>query len=65
MTSALTLQNLKLETLWHMRGALRAGVSVPALESVRYVCLKIANDAGISLNKIPKLDEISEDSNQL
>lgn len=54
-----------METLWHMRGALRAGVSAPALETVRQVCLKIANDAGISLDKVPKVDEISEDSNQL
>lgn len=65
LVSALILQNLRMEVLWHMRGALRSGLSPEVVRNVHQICLKIAKDAEIRTNKVPTLDEVSDHTNEL
>lgn len=65
LVAALILQNLRMEVLWHLRGALRSGISREVVQNVHQVCLRIAKDADIRTNKVPTLEEVSEHTNEL
>ncbi|SPO23995.1 uncharacterized protein UTRI_03464_B [Ustilago trichophora] len=61
--AALIGQNCRAEVLWHMRGALRAGWTREDVQSVREVCLKVAKRLRVRCEKVPRLQEVNEESN--
>ncbi|SPC64761.1 uncharacterized protein UHOD_07132 [Ustilago sp. UG-2017b] len=61
--AALITQNCRVEVLWHMRGALRAGWTREDVESVQKVAMAIAKRLAVRTDKVPGLEEISETSN--
>lgn len=67
--AALVAQNLRPETLWHMRGSLRVGWSHEAVDSVRNVAMEVAEYAfqqrRSATDRVPRLDEVRDDSNEL
>lgn len=69
LLAALVAQNLRPETLWHMRGALRVGWSRAAVESVRTVAIAVATFAHARsagpTDRVPRLDEVRDDTNEL
>lgn len=65
LVAALILQNLRMEVLWHLRGALRSGLSQEVIQNVHQVCIRIAKDADLRTNKVPTLEEVSEHTNEL
>ncbi|CCF50144.1 hypothetical protein NDA11_002250 [Ustilago hordei] len=61
--AALITQNCRVEVLWHMRGALRAGWTREDVESVQKVAMAIAKRLAVRTDKVPGLEEICETSN--
>ncbi|PWN50692.1 hypothetical protein IE53DRAFT_315273 [Violaceomyces palustris] len=62
--SALVPQNVRSEILWHLRGCRRVGWNDREIESVRSTCLSVAKRLACRTNKVPSLDQVSEDSNE-
>ncbi|KAF2473604.1 uncharacterized protein BDR25DRAFT_340949 [Lindgomyces ingoldianus] len=55
------VQNLRLETHWHIRGTRRIGVSKGDVEIIVACVHKVANFMGTSLNRIPTVEEVEKD----
>ncbi|KAF2108005.1 hypothetical protein BDV96DRAFT_616548 [Lophiotrema nucula] len=55
------IQNLRLETHWHIRGTRRIGVSKEDVEVIVSCVHKIAGYMGVRLNKIPTVEEVEKD----
>jgi hypothetical protein len=55
------IQNLRLETHWHIRGTRRIGVSKEDTESIVECVREVAKFMGTSLSKIPTVEEVEKD----
>ncbi|KAF1993258.1 hypothetical protein P154DRAFT_527882 [Amniculicola lignicola CBS 123094] len=55
------IQNLRLETHWHIRGARRVGMSKKDVETILGCVRKVATFMGVALTKIPTVDEVEEE----
>jgi len=55
------IQNLRLETHWHIRGTRRIGVSKEDVETIMECVKKVAEFMGTTLNKIPTVEEVEKD----
>ncbi|KAF2797863.1 hypothetical protein K505DRAFT_322300 [Melanomma pulvis-pyrius CBS 109.77] len=55
------IQNLRLETHWHIRGTRRIGVSKVDVETIMECVHKVARFMGTTLNKIPTAEEVEKD----
>lgn len=55
------IQNLRLETHWHIRGTLRIGVSKDDVLMLMECVKKIADFMGTKLNRIPTVEEVEKD----
>lgn len=55
------IQNLKLETAWHLRGMRRLGVSMEVVELVQQCIEMVAAFAGVRLNKVPRVKDIEHE----
>ncbi|KAF2709061.1 hypothetical protein K504DRAFT_468269 [Pleomassaria siparia CBS 279.74] len=55
------IQNLRLETHWHIRGTRRIGVSREDVETIIECVRKVAKLMGTSLSKIPTVEEVEKD----
>lgn len=62
--AALVPQNVRVEILWHLRGARRAGWSDEAVNSVRTTAIEIARRFDRRTGNVPTLAEVSEDRNE-
>ena len=54
-------QNLKTETWWHIRGTRRIGVSIEDTKAVYNVIKDVNAHFGVTLNKVPTVDEVEHD----
>lgn len=55
------IQNLKLETHWHIRGTRRIGVSKEDVEVIVSCVGRIAQFMGVKQDRIPSVDEVEKD----
>lgn len=55
------IQNLRLETHWHIRGARRIGVSKDDVESIMACVRKVGEFMNLKLNRIPTVGEVEKD----
>jgi len=55
------IQNLPLETAWHLRGIRRVGVCGEDVEAVQQCIEMIAEFAGVSLHKVPRVKDIEDE----
>lgn len=55
------IQNLRLETHWHIRGTRRIGVSKKDVETIVECVQKVAKFMGVKLDKIPSVEEVESD----
>ncbi|KAF2010168.1 hypothetical protein BU24DRAFT_357067 [Aaosphaeria arxii CBS 175.79] len=55
------IQNLKLETYWHIRGIRRIGVPQEDVKTILSCVRRIADFTGVKLNRIPTVDEVEQD----
>ncbi|KAF2627183.1 hypothetical protein BU25DRAFT_411246 [Macroventuria anomochaeta] len=56
--AGIMIQNLKLETKWHIRGALRVGISKEDVEALMQCVRKVAEFTDVKLNRIPNVEEV-------
>ncbi|KAI9331262.1 hypothetical protein DFJ73DRAFT_781680 [Zopfochytrium polystomum] len=63
--AALVTMNLRAETLWHLRGARRVGWKEEVVASVRDACVEACRFWGRPTDRVPRVDEVSEESNGL
>ncbi|KAF2268673.1 hypothetical protein CC78DRAFT_529679 [Lojkania enalia] len=55
------IQNLRLETHWHIRGARRIGFTKEDVEAVVGCVHKVAQFTGVTLNKIPTVADVEKE----
>jgi hypothetical protein len=55
------IQNLSLETAWHLRGMRRIGVSSEDVELVQQCIELVAEFAGERLDKVPRVKDIERE----
>jgi hypothetical protein len=55
------IQNLPLETHWHIRGTRRIGVEKADVEVVVDSVKKLAGFMGVNLNRIPSVEDVEKD----
>lgn len=58
---SIMMQNLKLETRWHIRGTRRIGVSKENVQMICECVHLIAKHFGISLHKVPTVEEVESE----
>ncbi|TVY23361.1 hypothetical protein LHYA1_G008320 [Lachnellula hyalina] len=56
--SGIMIQNLPLETAWHLRGTRRVGVSAEDVELVQQCVEMVAKFASVSLHKVPRVADV-------
>jgi alkylhydroperoxidase/carboxymuconolactone decarboxylase family protein YurZ len=59
--AGIMIQNLKLETRWHIRGALRVGMSKEDVKTVMQCVRKVAEFTDVKLNRIPAVEEVEHE----
>jgi len=59
--AGIMIQNLPLETAWHLRGTRRVGVSVEDVELVQQCVEMVAKYGGARLHKIPRVVDIEHE----
>ncbi|CZT20919.1 uncharacterized protein RCC_06779 [Ramularia collo-cygni] len=59
--SGIMMQNLPRETGWHLRGTRRIGVSSEDVEKVQQCIEKVAAFCGLSLNRVPRVQDIEHE----
>ncbi|KAL1652892.1 hypothetical protein SLS61_004512 [Didymella pomorum] len=59
--SGIMIQNLKLETRWHIRGALRVGMSKGNVVAVMGCVRRVAEFTEVKLNRIPSVEEVEHE----
>lgn len=59
--AGIMIQNLKLETKWHVRGALRVGMSKEDVKAVMEGVRKVAEFTDVKLNRIPSVEEVEHE----
>lgn len=55
------IQNLPLETAWHLRGTRRVGVSIEDVELIQQCVELIAKFGGTNLHKIPRIADVEHE----
>lgn len=56
--AGIMIQNLRLETKWHIRGALRVGMSKEDVKTIMECVKRVADFTGVRLNRIPAVEEV-------
>jgi alkylhydroperoxidase/carboxymuconolactone decarboxylase family protein YurZ len=56
--AGIMIQNLKLETKWHIRGALRVGMSKEDVKAIMEGVRRVAEFTEVKLNRIPSVEEV-------
>lgn len=59
--AGIMIQNLKLETKWHIRGALRVGMSKQDVRAIMGCVRQVAEVTGVRLNRIPAVEEVESE----
>lgn len=59
--SGIMIQNLPLETAWHLRGARRVGVSSEDIELVQQCVEMVGKAFGVRLHKLPRVVDIEHE----
>lgn len=59
--AGIMIQNLKLETRWHIRGALRVGMGKGDVKAVMEVVRKVAEFTDVKLNRVPSVEEVEHE----
>jgi hypothetical protein len=59
--SGIMIQNLALQTGWHLRGTRRLGVSMEDVELVQQCIELVAAFAGVRLDKVPRVKDIEHE----
>jgi hypothetical protein len=59
--SGIMIQNLALQTGWHLRGMRRLGVSMEDVELVQQCIELVAAFAGVRLDKVPRVKDIEHE----
>jgi len=59
--AGIMIQNLPLETAWHLRGTRRVGVSKEDVELVQQCVEMVAKYGGARLHKVPRVSDIEHD----
>ncbi|KAK0123752.1 hypothetical protein ONS95_008759 [Cadophora gregata] len=59
--AAIMIQNLPLETAWHLRGTRRVGVSMEDVEIIQQCIEMVANYGGARLHKVPRVADIEHE----
>jgi hypothetical protein len=52
------IQNLKLETKWHIRGARRVGMSKEDVKAIMQAVRQVAAFTDVKLTRIPSVEEV-------
>lgn len=55
------IQNLPLETAWHIRGSRRIGISLDDVKTMMDCVRKVGDFMGTKLDRIPNADEVEKD----
>lgn len=61
VVSGIMIQNLRLETWWHIRGTRRQGVSKEDMQVVYDCIVKLAKFMEVKLDRVPTVDEVEPD----
>ncbi|KAF1923849.1 uncharacterized protein M421DRAFT_74099 [Didymella exigua CBS 183.55] len=59
--AGIMIQNLKLETKWHIRGALRVGMSKEDVKAIMECVRRVAEFTDVKLNRIPTVEEVKHE----
>ncbi|RQM08552.1 hypothetical protein DH86_00000276 [Scytalidium sp. 3C] len=59
--TGIMIQNLPLETAWHLRGTRRVGVSKEDIEIIQQCVEMVATFGQASLNKVPRVDDVEHE----
>lgn len=59
--AGIMIQNLKLETRWHIRGALRVGMSKADVKAIMEAVRKVAEVTEVKLNRVPSVEEVEHE----
>jgi hypothetical protein len=59
--AGIMIQNLKLETKWHIRGALRVGMSNGDVKTIMECVRRVAEFTEVKLNRIPSVEEVEHE----
>ncbi|EUC49369.1 hypothetical protein COCMIDRAFT_33218 [Bipolaris oryzae ATCC 44560] len=59
--TGIVMQNLPRESAWHLRGLRRIGVAKEDVEVIRECCELAAKFCGISLHKVPRVEDIEHE----
>lgn len=58
--TGIMIQNLKLETHWHIRGTRRIGVSKEDVTRIWNGVQAVANFSGLTLDRVPTIDDVED-----
>lgn len=59
--AGIMIQNLKLETKWHIRGALRVGMSKGDVKAIMGCVRRVAEVTDVKLHRIPSVEEVEHE----
>lgn len=59
--AGIMIQNLKLETKWHIRGALRVGMSKEDVGAIMECVRKVAEVTDVKLHRIPAVEDVEHE----
>ncbi|KAH7377457.1 hypothetical protein BKA64DRAFT_688167 [Cadophora sp. MPI-SDFR-AT-0126] len=59
--TGIMIQNLPLETAWHLRGTRRVGVSIEDVEIIQQCIEMVAEYGGAKLHKIPRVTDVEHE----
>jgi len=59
--AGIMIQNLPVETGWHLRGTRRVGVSMEDVEIVHQCIEMVAKFAGVKVNRVPRVADIEHE----
>lgn len=59
--AGIMIQNLELETKWHIRGALRVGMSKDDVKAIMECVRRVAEFTEVKLNRIPSIEEVENE----
>ncbi|EKD15722.1 uncharacterized protein L3040_004027 [Drepanopeziza brunnea f. sp. 'multigermtubi'] len=59
--AGIMIQNLPLETGWHLRGTRRVGVSMDDVETIQQCIEMVANYGGARMHKVPRVKDIEHE----
>ncbi|KAF3037034.1 hypothetical protein E8E11_001543 [Didymella keratinophila] len=59
--AGIMIQNLRLETKWHIRGALRVGMSKEDVKAIMHCVRRVAEFTEVKLHRIPNVEEVEHE----